>query len=51
MIRVMVVVEGVGTTVEETETVLKRKADSAGHKIEARWSSLGVFLFEKTSQP
>lgn len=40
--RVMLVVEEVGTTVEVIETIIKRKAESAGHKIKARESSLGV---------
>ena len=32
--------------IEVIETIVKRKADSTGHKIEARWI-FGVFSFEK----
>ena len=41
--RVMVIV---GRGASLIEIIVKRKADSTGHKIEARWI-LGVFSFEK----
>lgn len=43
MVRVLAVVGGEDVITEATEMIIKRKADSPGHKTEARWSSLGMF--------
>lgn len=43
MVRVLAVVGGEDVITEVTEMIIKRKADSPGHKTEARWSSLGMF--------